>query len=378
MNAGALLPGNDGVCLPYGTRVAPRPHASRGGRPYGKEMREYVIALWSNLGQGDAALEHLRTDPGLLQLRAQHKFPHFDTCKRWIRQFELEGHVRPKRATGNRMSESEVRGVDLVNLAIFRMVHPKAYQVEAQAYIHNRNPANRPYSLPQITRAEQRLGLWLKVGSTTSDDAYRPVNIRKRKDYWRRSYPRGINDQDTARMIDIDEARFKLESQNRIRGKVTKQKRVDARGKYKKGAGGINLLMGVSGDDQDPFEFHQMFSEGGTDLYRFYRFMEAFIDWLDVNRPGITFCFTMDNLNIHKHPMVLDLIEDSGHRVVFRAPYWSCDGPIEYVFNTIHVKLQMDYDGVDNVQDLRNKLDNIIFHLVDAGFRPYFVHVGFP
>lgn len=45
----------------------------------------------------------------------------------------------------------------------------------------------------------------------------------------------------------------------------------------------------------------------------------------------------MDNLNIHKQPMILDMIEDAGHRGVFCAPYWSCDGAIEYVFNTIHV-----------------------------------------
>ena len=86
----------------------------------------------------------------------------------------------------------------------------------------------------------------------------------------------------------------------------------------------------------------------------------------------------MDNLNIHKHPMILDLIEESGHRIVFRAPYWSCDGPIEYVFNTIHVKLQMDDDGASDLDELMQKLDDIIFVMVDASFYPYFYHVGFP
>ena len=61
-------------------------------------------------------------------------------------------------------------------------------------------------------------------------------------------------------MIDIDEAGFKLESQDRKRGKVSKQRRCDARGQYKKGAPGVSLLMGISGDGQDPFEFHQQFS----------------------------------------------------------------------------------------------------------------------
>ena len=136
--------------------------------------------------------------------------------------------------------------------------------------------------------------------------------------------------------------------------------------------------MGISGDEQDPFEFHQMFSEGGTDLPRFYNFMEEFIQWLPLNRPGQSFCFTMDNLNIHKHPAVLDLIEDSGHRVVFRAPYWSCDGAIEYVFNTIQVKLKIADNGVITPDDLINEIDDIIFHMVDHSFYPYFRHVGFP
>ena len=87
----------------------------------------------------------------------------------------------------------------------------------------------------------------------------------------------------------------------------------------------------------------------------------------------------MDNLNIHKHPMILDLIEEGGHRIVFRAPYWSCDGPIEYVFNTIYMKLQMDDDGaVTDLDELMQKLDDIIFVMVDASFYPYFYHVGFP
>ena len=41
----------------------------------------------------------------------------------------------------------------------------------------------------------------------------------------------------------------------------------------------------------------------------------------------------MDNLNFHKSQIVQNLIHTNGHQFVFRAPYWSCDGAIEYVFN---------------------------------------------
>jgi hypothetical protein len=66
----------------------------------------------------------------------------------------------------------------------------------------------------------------------------------------------------------------------------------------------------------------------------------------------ILWASTMDNLNIHKHRLILNLIRNAGYRVVFRAPYWSRDGAIEY-FNTIHTYLEMD-DGqvMENVAAL--------------------------
>ena len=85
----------------------------------------------------------------------------------------------------------------------------------------------------------------------------------------------------------------------------------------------------------------------------------------------------MDNLNIHKHPLILDLIDDAGHRIVFRAPYWSCDGATEYVFITIRVKLQMNDNGVETTDDLINEIDDIIFHMVDHSFYPYFYMLAF-
>ena len=106
-----------------------------------------------------------------------------------------------------------------------------------------------------------------------------------------------------------------------------------ARGKYKKGAGSVSLLMAISGDERvgEAFSFHRCFTEGGTNLWRFFNYMQDLMDWLDINRPGRSFLFTMDNLNLHRHPVTTNLIYARGHRIVFRAPYWSCDGAIEYV-----------------------------------------------
>jgi len=159
---------------PNGTRTGEKPHPSRGGNAYAPKVRDLVISMWENGANLDV--------PWLQQLRAQRLFPHRATCYRWIRQHLREGHPRRKRPTGNRISLREVHGQDLVNLAIYRMICPKAYIDEVRAYVHNRNQANPPYSQSQTVRAEHRLGLKRKAASTTSDCAYFEINVFKRRD----------------------------------------------------------------------------------------------------------------------------------------------------------------------------------------------------
>jgi hypothetical protein len=112
-----------------------------------------------------------------------------------------------------------------------------------------------------------------------------------------------------------------------------------------------------------------------TDLYRFFSYMTELCDWVDANWPGRSFLFTMDKLNLHRPPIVSNLIYGCGHRYVFCAPYWSCDGSIEYVFNTVQTRLQMDVHGMDTVFDLINK-NTIVGNM--PSFKRYFIHVGFP
>jgi len=90
-------------------------------------------------------------------------------------------------------------------------------------------------------------------------------------------------------------------------------------------------MMAISADPAYDMEWHDIWpqEEGGTDIYRVYIFFERIIYRLANDHPGWSFCFTMDNLNTHKHPMVLGLITGGGHRYLFRAPYWSVDGPME-------------------------------------------------
>jgi hypothetical protein len=109
--------------------------------------------------------------------------------------------------------------------------------------------------------------------------------------YWNAAFYDGVSGESTCDVIDIDESNCKLESQNRKFGKVTREKRCDARGKYMKSAGSVSLLMAISGDERvgKAFSFHRCFTEGGTNLLRFFNYMRNLMDWLDINRPGRSF-----------------------------------------------------------------------------------------
>jgi hypothetical protein len=126
---------------------------------------------------------------------------------------------------------------------------PKAYLDEVRAYVHNRNPATPPYSRSQIVRAEHRLGLTRKAASSTSDRAHLPLNMHIRYLYQNAAFPDGVLGESTRDIIDLDESKIKIEDKNRRFGKVVREKRCDATGKYINGSDGIDLLMAISGDE---------------------------------------------------------------------------------------------------------------------------------
>ena len=90
--------------------------------------------------------------------------------------------------------------------------------------------------------------------------------------------------------------------------------------------------------------FHETWVGEGTTHFRFYNFMEHLIIHLAFYHPDKSFCFTIDNLNIHKNQLIENMILCPEYRVVWHATYRSLDDcSIEYVANTIHTKLQQYY-----------------------------------
>jgi hypothetical protein len=158
----------------------------------------------------------------------------------------------------------DVDGQDLVNLALYQMVHPKVYNYEVCAYIHNHNLANPLYSQFQISWAALWLGLFWKAASSTSDLAYSLANLFKHYKYWNQAFHDGIARESTRDLIDINESGYRLNSQNRSFGKVTREKRCNVPGKYKHGNIGVNLLMAISGDERVSLSFllHKCYTAG--------------------------------------------------------------------------------------------------------------------
>jgi len=361
--------GQQQLRLPLGVFIEDRPHPSWGGNAYSLDTREEVVTRYL-LG---LPLE----TPELEALREVYAYPCLQTCLNWIEQFRQLGHWRPKRANGNHEPFREIRGQALVRLALFRVAHPEAPISHLRAFLFNMDPTIAPYSPSAVVRAEKLLGLRTKAASTTCERAYWAINMHKRAMFWDWNYPHGRANVRTRDMIDMDQAGMKIEATNPHFGKTVSWERCHFDGAYNRDRK-LNLMMAVSADPAYDMEWHEYWEqeEGGTTLYKVYAFYERIIDRLDIDHPGRSFCFTFDNLNVHHHPILLHLITSRGHRYLFRAPYWSVDSPMEYIFNTIHVFLLTFFRDCEDLNELGNHLDIIIAQL--NNFLRYFLHVGFP
>lgn len=257
------------------------------------------------------------------------------------------------------------------------MTHPQATIDHVRAFLFNMDPTKAPFSPYAIVKAEHILNLRMKRSSTTCERAFWPINLHKRNLFWTANYPLGRADIRTQDMIDIDEMGLKIELTNPKFGKCVSWERCWQEGAYNRDRK-INLLMAIAADEQINMEWHDMWqqNEGGTTFYRYYVFIERILQWLTQYRPNSSYCFTADNLNVHHDQRILDLIERHGHKYLFRAPYWAIDGPMEYVFNTLHVHLLMNYGEVQDLDELENVTDTIIAGL--NGWKRYFLHCIFP
>ena len=340
---------------------------SRGGTAYSQDTRRQLLHCFT---EGEEPPEHWAEG-----LQEAGLWPSDRTIRRWHQQFPDRGFIQPFRRTGNNRA-TVLKGHDLVLLAFYRTVFPKATTAEINAFFGRMNfgnPNQRFYSTSQILRAELELGLSRKVGSTTAYQAFLPINLAKRNDYWTRPYPFGIANIRRQDIIDIDEAGIFVETADRKYGKCEIGRRVKEAGPYSKSTK-LNIIMAISGDPAGHRWFHT-WSDGGTTNELFVDFIQYLMESLPHGNLGRRYCITMDNLNAHLNPQVMALIAHHGHRVVMRAPYYPIDGAIEYVFNTLQTRLRLRMHHIFDERTLSRELYDAIRSI--RTFVPYFEHVGF-
>ena len=148
----------------------PHPSLYR-GNPYSQDTRELVV---QNRLNGTDRLPHIR------QLQDQHQYPHPCTVDRYMERLREVGHARAYRQTGNIRAQREIEGPNLIWLALYRSVLPKATAAEVNSFLFEMNvhdPQCIPYSNSQINRTQQRLNLTKTHGSTTAFQALEPRNL---------------------------------------------------------------------------------------------------------------------------------------------------------------------------------------------------------
>jgi hypothetical protein len=340
------------------------------GQAYSHDTRELTMLI-HNLGLVD--------HPGIQWIREhERRFPSARTVRRYQRRFDELGHLRRFARQGNKRAQV-LRGVDGILLVWYRILYPKVQGSEMQAFLWNSYgrflPEPRFFSLSQITKAEDYYGLSRKRSSTTAYQARLRRNIQKRANFWLLPYPFGISNIRAEDMIDFDEAAFYLTTANRSSGKAYINCRVREHGPYGHSER-YNMLLAVSGG-QDGLRWLE-FTKENANLLTVSDFIERILNEIGDADPenGIPRrCFTMDNLVVHHHQIIAQMIFARGHRLAFRAPYYPVDGPIEYVFNTIQQALTQRLYLIVTHQHLYNHVHAIVGSIVN--FAPYFHNVGF-
>ena len=220
------------------------------------------------------------------------------------------------------------------------------------------------FSPSQLSKAEKVLGLSRGETFTTVYQAFYQVNLQKHWNYWNPPFPHGITDVRVPDLIDLDKCGIFLKTANRSTGKAYVGAHTNEKGPYSKSEKWA-LLMAISGEVGTPeppsMRWRSLWLDGETTNDRYLSFIQEILQDLVPGRPEICYCFTMGNLNAYHSVVVQTMIHAAGHKIVFRSPYHACDGPIEYVFNTLQCILKSNLHHIYNGPSLINQFGNANF-----------------
>jgi len=347
--------------------------ATRNGEPYSQDMRDLVKGLINKRHFTLSLYREIK--------RSGINLPSYRTIKRWQKEWRERGHNRAYRRSGGSRFGPRLHGKNLIYLALYRLAYPKASHAEINAMLYRMNYGNPDFqffSHSMICRAEKRLGLTRKRGSTTAYQALLPKNLLLRFNYFNLPYPQGVADIEARLQVDLDECGWEVSVANRTCGLSYRGNRVREEGPYVKECKN-NLLCGICGeegtDGAPSRRWAETWQNGGTTVERYLAFVNRILDDLGPGVEGKQYCFTMDNLRSHQSAAVAAAIHARGHRLAFRAPYYPIDGPIEYVFNTLQHEMTQRMPHIESETDFLRELHKAL--RLQKNFQPYFRRCGF-
>lgn len=187
-------------------------------------------------------------------------------------------------------------------------------------------------------------------------------------------YPLGIADVPVASMIDIDEARIIMANTNQSFAKTMVGRRARLIQHYSRDNSGRLLLAAIAGNAGGD-RWLTAYEDGGTSIQRFVAFIQQILNDIGPGVPGNRRCFMMDNLSAHHDALVQQMINNAGHYLVYRAPYWPQDGPIEYFFNYVEGILMTERYEIHTPAQLEGHINHIF--ATTTNFVNWFNHCGF-
>ena len=171
-------------------------------------------------------------------------------------------------------------------------------------------------------------------------------------------FPFGIRGIQPDDLIDFDQAAIFIETCDHGYGKCYIGRDLNEEGPYghsKKYTLTLAIGNGPRGDRWLSFN-----ERAGTGINDILRFFEADI-LPDIRNERRT--FICDNLNAHHSPVLRHFIHHNGHRIVYRAPYYARDGPVEYVFNRLQheltIRMHEIYNHIQLEMAVTNKFHSI-------------------
>ncbi|CAB9502732.1 expressed unknown protein [Seminavis robusta] len=213
----------------------------------------------------------------------------------------------------------------------------------------------------------------LLLASMTSYQASNPYNLAWRHVFWNHPYPFGVKGTSRSRIIDWDEKSIFVETVKRNYAYIGS--RAPQVGPYEK----YTLTAAIRGGVHGKCWFDFFLRTGAPSVLKTYDFLDAVI-----NGPGgigeggddNTHTFICDHRSVHHNPLIVMVINNKRHRHLFRAPYYHCDGPIEYFFNHVQQLLALELHNIQTGQQLEQAIGGICQRA--AGFSDnYFAHCGY-